>query len=143
MILDVSPSLNRKPTEPPRFEKIIKLGDTEQSVLSALGAPSKIFYKSDEKMLIQRGPSQVKIDDDKPDMFFNYFTMGTVGLCFCFYCYWPRIQCQNIQNWIQFFILAKYENGKKIYSNKEALNNDNSNNTTMRYSTDSFKIHIF
>jgi hypothetical protein len=73
---DVSPTSNRKPTEPPRFEKIIRLGDTEQSVLAALGAPSKIFYKSDEKMLIQRGPNQVKIDD-KPDMFFNYFTMGS------------------------------------------------------------------
>lgn len=45
-----------------------------------LGAPSKIFYKSDEKMLIQRGSNSENLkDEDKPDFFFNYFTMGVVG----------------------------------------------------------------
>ena len=76
---DSPPNSNKKITYPPLSEKIVRLGDSEQSVLSALGSPNKVFYKSDEKMLIQRGPSQVKIDDSKPDMFFNYFTLGTVG----------------------------------------------------------------
>ncbi|KAE9548616.1 hypothetical protein FO519_008173 [Halicephalobus sp. NKZ332] len=78
---DSLPNSNRV-VNPPVIEKIIRLGDSEQSVLSSLGAPNKVFFKSDEKMLIQRGPSKVKIDDSKPDMFFNYFTLGTVSLFF-------------------------------------------------------------
>lgn len=51
-----------------------------------MGAPASIYYKSDEKMLIQRrrgeGPerwfSAGSGEEDKPDFFFNYFTLGLV-----------------------------------------------------------------
>ncbi|TKR92110.1 hypothetical protein L596_006826 [Steinernema carpocapsae] len=61
-----------------KFEKIVSFGDTQESVTSALGAPSKIFYKSDERMLIQRnaGDRSENLNDNRPDFFFNYFSMG-------------------------------------------------------------------
>ncbi|KAI1718078.1 PHAF1 protein [Ditylenchus destructor] len=70
----------RKTSELARADRIIRFGDSEQSVLSSLGAPSKIFYKSDEKMLIQRGSNSENLKNvDQPDFFFNYFTLGLVG----------------------------------------------------------------
>jgi len=61
-----------------RCERTIRFGDSEGSVLSALGAPSKIYYKSDERMLIQRSgcDSESLTNGDQPDYFFNYFTLG-------------------------------------------------------------------
>ena len=51
--------------------------------MTKLGAPSKIYYKSEEKMLIQRsntGSERLNEDEeDKPDFFFNYFSLGMVG----------------------------------------------------------------
>lgn len=79
---DSLPNSNKKHVNPPLFERTVYLGDTEHQVLSALGAPNKTFFKSDEKMLIQRGPNQLRFDDNKPDIFFNYFSLGTVSLIF-------------------------------------------------------------
>lgn len=78
-----------------RIERTVRFGDTQeveydhflpvqcfaiQTVLAALGAPSKIFCKSDEKMLIQKGSSSENLKkDDRPDFFFNYFTLGLVS----------------------------------------------------------------
>jgi hypothetical protein len=50
-----------------------------------LGAPSNIYYKSDDKMLIQRsgGTGTERLnegDEEKPDFFFNYFSLGMVSL---------------------------------------------------------------
>ncbi|KAI6207695.1 RNA cytidine acetyltransferase [Aphelenchoides besseyi] len=67
----------RKTSELSQKERIISFGDSEQSVLGALGAPSRVFYKSEDKMLIQRGSSSESIGNaDKPDIFYNYFTLG-------------------------------------------------------------------
>ncbi|KAH7728429.1 hypothetical protein AAVH_03740 [Aphelenchoides avenae] len=60
-----------------RIERTVRFGDTQETVLAALGAPSKTFCKSDEKMLIQKGSSSENLKkDDRPDFFFNYFTLG-------------------------------------------------------------------
>uniref|UniRef100_A0A914C5C0 Uncharacterized protein n=1 Tax=Acrobeloides nanus TaxID=290746 RepID=A0A914C5C0_9BILA len=83
MVEDQPQSLSRKSSELPmkRLERIIRFGDSQQSVHTALGAPSKIYYKSDEKMLIQRGSNSENLkDEDKPDFFFNYFTMGVTSI---------------------------------------------------------------
>jgi hypothetical protein len=50
-----------------------------------LGAPSNIYYKSEDKMLIQRsgGTGTERLnegDEEKPDFFFNYFSLGMVSL---------------------------------------------------------------
>ncbi|KAI6241192.1 hypothetical protein M3Y99_00342500 [Aphelenchoides fujianensis] len=67
----------RKTSELPQKERVLSFGDSEQEVLAALGAPSRVFYKSEDKMLIQRGSSSESIGNpDKPDVFFNYFTLG-------------------------------------------------------------------
>lgn len=57
--------------------------------MTKLGAPSNIYYKSEEKMLIQRrrdvGPERFNNSEEhRPDFFFNYFTLGMVGeMSFC------------------------------------------------------------
>uniref|UniRef100_A0A0K0F6N2 UPF0183 protein C16orf70 (inferred by orthology to a human protein) n=1 Tax=Strongyloides venezuelensis TaxID=75913 RepID=A0A0K0F6N2_STRVS len=62
------------------YEKIVMFGSAENQVISDLGSPSRIFYKSDEKMLIQKGVfKETKNDEEKADYFFNYFTMGLVS----------------------------------------------------------------
>uniref|UniRef100_A0A1I7XYY9 LAM_G_DOMAIN domain-containing protein n=1 Tax=Steinernema glaseri TaxID=37863 RepID=A0A1I7XYY9_9BILA len=63
-----------------KFEPIISFGDSQESVMSALGAPSKIYYKSDDRMLIQRSGQDRQggenMSDNRPDFFFNYFSLG-------------------------------------------------------------------
>lgn len=50
-----------------------------QSVLSALGAPSKVFYTKADRMLIHRGEDSEKLRGPRPNYFFNYFSLGVVS----------------------------------------------------------------
>ena len=65
------------------LERDIFFNDTQQAVMTKLGAPSKIYDKSEEKMLIQKGTGPERLnqhdDDNMPDFFFNYFTLGLVS----------------------------------------------------------------
>uniref|UniRef100_A0A0N4ZN86 Iso_dh domain-containing protein n=1 Tax=Parastrongyloides trichosuri TaxID=131310 RepID=A0A0N4ZN86_PARTI len=62
------------------YEKIIRFNENENKVISELGSPSRIFYKSDDKMLIQKGVYKENVmDEEKTDYFFNYFSMGLVS----------------------------------------------------------------
>ncbi|CAD5209710.1 unnamed protein product [Bursaphelenchus xylophilus] len=71
----------RKSTSLPKTEKTIIFGDSEEKVLASLGAPSRVFYKSDEKMLIQKGLDSKKLGDgESTDIFFNYFSLGLVSI---------------------------------------------------------------
>jgi len=56
--------------------KEVYFGDTCQSVLSSLGAPSRVFYKSEDKMKIHSPNSNKKPVDVHSDYFYNYFTLG-------------------------------------------------------------------
>ena len=74
------------------LERDIFFNDTQQAVMTKLGAPSKIYYKSEEKMLLiqRKGTSPERLnqhdDDNMPDFFFNYFTLGLVsGFSITFY----------------------------------------------------------
>ncbi|CAK5089422.1 unnamed protein product [Meloidogyne enterolobii] len=62
------------------IERPIFFNDTQEAVMTKLGAPSKIYYKSEEKMLIQRSTTGSERlndgEDDKADFFFNYFSLG-------------------------------------------------------------------
>jgi hypothetical protein len=50
-----------------------------------LGAPSKVFYKTEDKMLIQRGSESEDINSvDNPDIFYNYFSLGLVSFDYLF-----------------------------------------------------------
>uniref|UniRef100_A0A7E4VYJ3 Uncharacterized protein n=1 Tax=Panagrellus redivivus TaxID=6233 RepID=A0A7E4VYJ3_PANRE len=77
---DTIPTNNRRNLTPPRFERIVRLGDTEQTVLANLGAPARVFFNANGKMLIQRDQKE-RFGVDRPDKFLNYFTLGTVGFC--------------------------------------------------------------
>lgn len=57
------------------FMRDVLFGDTCQDVVTALGAPSRVFYKSEDKMKIH-SPSAHKRAQRKSDFFFNYFTLG-------------------------------------------------------------------
>lgn len=57
------------------FTRDVLFGDTCQDVASSLGAPSRVFFKSEDKMKIH-SPSAHKRIQKKSDFFFNYFTLG-------------------------------------------------------------------
>nr|CAI5841052.1 unnamed protein product [Callosobruchus analis] len=59
-----------------QFKREILLGHSAQDVASALGAPSKVFYKSEDKMRIHSPNAHRKITATRSDYFFNYFTLG-------------------------------------------------------------------
>lgn len=60
-----------------------------QEVVSCLGAPSKVFYKSEDKMKIHSADAHKRVHSPNADYFYNYFTLGVVScpcgfLCFSF-----------------------------------------------------------
>lgn len=57
-------------------ERTVSFGDTCQDVMSCLGSPCKVFYKSEDKMRIH-SPYPYKLDQsNSSDYFYNYFTLG-------------------------------------------------------------------
>lgn len=59
-----------------RFERKILLGQSAQDISSAIGAPSRVFYKSEDKMRIHASNAQRRVTTNRSDYFFNYFTLG-------------------------------------------------------------------
>ncbi|XP_044744596.1 PHAF1 protein CG7083 [Coccinella septempunctata] len=58
------------------FERTILLGQSAQEITSAIGCPSKVFYKSEDKMKIHSPNNLRSVTADLSDYFFNYFTLG-------------------------------------------------------------------
>lgn len=58
------------------IRRIVRFGDSVQDVLSALGAPSRVFYKSEDKMKIHSPNAHRRKMALKSDYFYNYFTFG-------------------------------------------------------------------
>lgn len=56
--------------------KDVMLGHTCQDVATALGAPSRVFYKSEDKMKIHSPNAHLRVMTKRSDYFFNYFTLG-------------------------------------------------------------------
>lgn len=57
-------------------ERTVSFGDTCEDVSSALGCPSKVFYKDEDKMRIHSPLAQQRAQSKRSDYFFNYFTFG-------------------------------------------------------------------
>ncbi|KAK3779777.1 hypothetical protein RRG08_035915 [Elysia crispata] len=57
-------------------ERIVRFGDSVQDVVSALGCPSRQFFKSEDKMKIHLPDAHKHVRAHSADYFFNYFTMG-------------------------------------------------------------------
>ncbi|CAH8614277.1 unnamed protein product [Schistosoma margrebowiei] len=75
----VAQDLNVNPTREPqirRFTRSLTFGDSVQDVLSALGSPSRVFYKTEDKMKIHLPQSHRLVQPRKSDYFFNYFPLG-------------------------------------------------------------------
>jgi len=58
------------------LKKSIRFGDSVQDVMSAVGAPNRIFYKSEDKMKIHSPNAHRMASLLKSDYFYNYFTFG-------------------------------------------------------------------
>lgn len=58
------------------IEKVVRFDDSAQEVLTMLGSPSKVFYKSEDKMKIHSADAHKRVHSNKADYFFNYFTLG-------------------------------------------------------------------
>ena len=58
----------------------VLFGDSVQDVVSAIGAPARIFYKDEDKMKIHSPNAHRKAAAHKSDYFYNYFTLGFVSL---------------------------------------------------------------
>lgn len=56
-------------------ERIVRFGDSPNDVISALGCPEKVFYKSEDKMKIHTPDAHRRVRASS-DYFYNYFTMG-------------------------------------------------------------------
>lgn len=54
----------------------ILFGDTCQDVVSNLGAPNRVFFKSEDKMKIHSPCANRRVQTKRSDFFFNYFTLG-------------------------------------------------------------------
>ncbi|KAK3923140.1 UPF0183 protein [Frankliniella fusca] len=54
----------------------ILFGDTCQDVAAALGAPSRVFYKAEDKMKIHSPNAHRRVTARRSDFFYNYFTLG-------------------------------------------------------------------
>lgn len=54
-------------------ERIVRFGDSPQTVSLELGAPSKLFFKQEDKMRIHSPPPH---PNKSSDYFFNYLTLG-------------------------------------------------------------------
>ena len=59
--------------------KDVLFGDSVQDVVSAVGAPARVFYKSEDKMKIHSPKAHRKTAAQKSDYFYNYFTLGFVS----------------------------------------------------------------
>ena len=57
----------------------VYFGDSAQDVISAVGAPARTFYKSEDKMKIHSPNAFRKAATHKSDYFYNYFTLGFVS----------------------------------------------------------------
>lgn len=60
----------------------VLFGDTCEDVLSALGAPSRVFYKAEDKMRIHSPHAHKRDKTRRSDFFYNYFTLGLVSMFF-------------------------------------------------------------
>lgn len=58
------------------FTRDVLFGDSCQDVCTNLGAPSRVFYKSEDKMKIHSPSAHKRVQNRRSDFFFNYFTLG-------------------------------------------------------------------
>ncbi|GBP08839.1 UPF0183 protein CG7083 [Eumeta japonica] len=58
------------------ISRVVRFGDSCQAVARALGAPSRLFYKAEDKMRIHRPSPRRRPNPPASDYFFNYFTLG-------------------------------------------------------------------
>lgn len=58
------------------FTRELLFGDSCEDVATSLGAPNRIFFKSEDKMKIHSSSVNRQAQSKRSDIFFNYFTLG-------------------------------------------------------------------
>lgn len=58
------------------MQREVWFGDAVQDVCSALGAPNRVFFKSEDKMKIHSPSAHRRVQTKRSDFFFNYYTLG-------------------------------------------------------------------
>lgn len=78
LYLNVENFGRRRLIETPRQQviRIIRFGDSCQEVTGALGSPSKVFYKAEDKMKIHSPNAHKLVTSRSSDYFFNYYSLG-------------------------------------------------------------------
>nr|CAG4643234.1 EOG090X06XP [Ilyocryptus agilis] len=68
--------------EPRRYSCVqeLRFGATAEDVLALLGAPSRVFYKDEDKMRIHSPQAHRRAPAPFSDYFYNYFTLGLDAL---------------------------------------------------------------
>lgn len=75
-------TLNKNIMDPTKvhFEREILFGECVQKVVAKLGAPARVYFKSDDKMKIHSKEAHKRVHSTKSDYFFNYPTLGLVKI---------------------------------------------------------------
>ena len=90
----------------------VYFGDSAQDVISAVGAPARTFYKSEDKMKIHSPNAFRKAATHKSDYFYNYFTLGFVS---ALRVYFERKCCWNLLSILQDILFDARTNSVKKF----------------------------
>ena len=77
LLLDEGPSQVLEPRRHTCVQQV-RFGATAEDVLTMLGAPSRVFYKDEDKMRIHSPQAYRRAPAPFSDYFYNYFTLGLV-----------------------------------------------------------------
>lgn len=58
------------------MQRDVWFGDSVQDVVSSLGAPNRVFFKSEDKMKIHSPSAHRRVQTKRSDFFYNYYTLG-------------------------------------------------------------------
>lgn len=96
--------------------KDLYFGITCQDVMSLLGSPSQVFYKSEDKMKIHSPNAHLHVKTPRrSDYFFNYFSLGLVTMIYFIFLIVEGIFCNGMKILLQDVLFdAKTQRMKKF-----------------------------
>ena len=123
MAIFLSLGIEASATSANRIQSVARtvcFGNTVQDVLSLLGAPSKVFYKAEDKMKIHAPPEQQsRRASDRSDYFYNYLSLGLVdphssSSTYLFDSFYMAISYGESFSFLGHFIWCRYATSEKV-----------------------------